>query len=46
MIWTILNPKPDILDAFVKSEKTVPMEVRIVSGDNVNIEKIDGKTYR
>jgi len=46
MIWTILNPKPDILDAFVKSEKTVPMEVRIVSGDNVDIEKIDGKTYR
>jgi hypothetical protein len=33
------------LDAFVKSEKTVPIEVRIVSGDNVNIEKIDGKAY-
>ena len=46
MIWTILNPDPNILDAFVKSEKTVPMEVRIVSGDNVNIEKIDGKAYR
>jgi FKBP-type peptidyl-prolyl cis-trans isomerase FklB len=46
MIWTILNPDPKILDAFVKSEKTVPMEVRIVSGDNVNIEKIDGKAYR
>jgi FKBP-type peptidyl-prolyl cis-trans isomerase FklB len=45
MIWTILNPDPKILDAFVKSEKTVPMEVRIVSGDNVNIEKIDGKAY-
>ena len=46
MIWTILNPDPNILDAFVKSEKTVPIEVRIVSGDNVNIEKIDGKKYR
>jgi len=45
MIWTILNPDPNILDAFVKSEKIVPMEVRIVSGDNVNIEKIDGKAY-
>jgi hypothetical protein len=46
MIWTILNPDPKILDAFVKSEKTVPMEVRIVSGDNVNIAKIDGRKYR
>jgi hypothetical protein len=46
MIWTILNPDPKILDAFVKSEKTVPMEVRIVSGDNVNIVKIDGRKYR
>ena len=42
-IFTILNPDPNILDEFVKSEKTVPIEVRIVSGDNVNIEKIDGK---
>jgi FKBP-type peptidyl-prolyl cis-trans isomerase FklB len=46
MIWTVLNPDPKILDAFVKSEKTVPMEVRIVSGDNVNIAKIDGRKYR
>jgi hypothetical protein len=46
MIWTILNPDPKILDAFVKSEKIVPIEVRIVSGDNVEIEKIDGRQYR
>ena len=46
MICTILNPDPKILDGFVKSGKTVSMEVRIVSGDNVNIEKIDGKEYR
>jgi FKBP-type peptidyl-prolyl cis-trans isomerase FklB len=45
-IYTILNPNPKILDEFVKSEKTVPIGVRIVSGDNVNIEKIDGKEYR
>ena len=45
-IYTILNPDPKVLDEFVKSEKTVPIEVRIVSGDNVNIEKIDGKKYR
>jgi len=36
MIWTVLNPDPNILDAFVKSEKIVPIEIRIVSGDNVN----------
>ena len=46
MIWTILNPDPKILDGFVKSEKIVPIEVRIVSGDNVDIEKIDGRAYR
>jgi len=30
----------------VKSKKDIPIEVRIVSGDNVNIEKINGKKYR
>jgi FKBP-type peptidyl-prolyl cis-trans isomerase FklB len=45
-IYTILNPDPKVLNGYVKSEKTVPIEVRIVSGDNVNIEKIDGKEYR
>ena len=45
-IYTILNPDPKILDGFVKSGKNVPIEVRIVSGDNVNIEKINGKVYR
>jgi len=45
-IFTILNPEPKILDAFVKSEKTVSLEVRIVSGDNVEIETIDGRQYR
>jgi len=44
-IYTVLNPDPRILDEFVKSEKTVPIEIRIVSGDNVDIEKIDGKKY-
>ena len=45
MILTILNPDPKILDEFVKTEKTVKVEVRIVSGDNVAIEIIDGKEY-
>jgi len=46
MIFTILNPDPKILDDYVKSEKAVPIEVRIVSGDNVEIKKLDGKEYR
>jgi len=45
-IYTILNPDRKVLDEFVKSERTVPIEVRIVSGDNVDIAKIDGKKYR
>ena len=45
-IFTILNPDPNKLDEFVKSEKIVLIETRIVSGDNVEIEKIDGKEYR
>ena len=45
MIFTILNPVPAILDEFVESEKVVQIEVRIVSGDNVDIEKLDGKEY-
>ena len=44
-IYSILNPDPKVLDEFVKSEKAVQIEARIVSGDNVNIEKIDGKEY-
>jgi len=44
-VFTILNPVPEKLDGLVQSEKTVSLEVRIVSGDNVEIEKIDGRQY-
>ncbi len=44
-IFTILNPDAAVLDRFVKSGKTVMIGVRIVSGDNIEIEKIDGKSY-
>ena len=44
-VFTILNPDPTILDEFVKTEKIVEIEVRIVSGDNVAIEMLDGKEY-
>jgi len=44
-IFTIRNPNPKVLDDFVGSQKTVSIEARMVSGDNVEIEKIDDKTY-
>ena len=44
-IYTVLNPDPKVLDTFVKNEKTIPIAIHIVSGDNVNIEKIDDEEY-
>lgn len=44
-IFTILNPLPGTLDSLVRSGKTVRVKVKIVSGDNVEIESIDGKSY-
>jgi hypothetical protein len=45
-LFTILNPNPNVLDKLVKSGKTVTIEAVSVMGDNVNIEKIDGKPYK
>jgi len=45
-LFAILNPNPETLDEFVKAEKIVPIEGRIVSGDNVEFKKLDGKEYR
>lgn len=44
-VFTILNADEKILDKFVKDGKIVEIEVRSVSGDNVEIMKIDGKEY-
>ena len=44
-IFTILNPDPTILDEYVTSGKVLDIEVRIVSGDNVEITFINGKKY-
>lgn len=44
-IFTILNPDPKVLDELVKTGKIVKLEVRIVSGDNVEIKTIDGQEY-
>jgi len=45
-LFTILNPNPQVLDRLVKSGKTVTIQAVSVMGDNVNIEKIDGKLYQ
>ena len=45
IIFTVLNPDPKILDEYVKTGKIVDIDVRIVSGDNINIKTIDGKEY-
>jgi hypothetical protein len=45
MILTILNPDPKILDEYVKTAKNVDIDVRIVSGDNIEIMTIEGKEY-
>ena len=45
-LFTILNPNPSVLDSLVKSGKTVTIEALSVMGDNVNIQKVDGKPYK
>jgi len=44
-IFTILNPVPEVLDKISSKGKDVEVLVRIVSGDNIEIVKIDGKDY-
>ena len=45
-IFTILNPIPKRLDGIVKNDKPVELQVQIVLGDNVEIQKINGKAYQ
>ena len=44
-IFTILNKEPKVLDEYIKSGRIVDIDVQVVSGDNINIIKIDGKDY-
>jgi len=44
-VFTILNGDPAKLARLAGREQTVTIEVRIVSGDNVEIEAIDGEPY-
>ena len=44
--FAVMNSNPKILDSLVKSGKTVTVEVVRVMGDNVKIQKIDGKPYK
>ena len=45
-LFTILNPNPSVLDKLVKSGNSVTIDAVSVMGDNVNIQKIDGKPYK
>jgi hypothetical protein len=45
-LFTVLNPNPSVLDKLVESGDTVTVEAVSVMGDNVNIQKIDGKPYK
>jgi hypothetical protein len=44
-IFTILNPYPAQLAKYMGEGRVADMQVRIVSGDSVEIEIIDGKAY-
>ena len=43
--FAIMNPNPEVLDGLVQSGKTVTIEAVRVMGDNVRIERIEGKDY-
>ena len=44
-IYLISNPEPQALDKLAQSGQIVRIKARIVLGDNVAIEKINGKPY-
>ena len=44
-IYTVLNPVPEVLDKYVEKAEELKVSVEIVSSDNVNIVKINGKDY-
>jgi hypothetical protein len=44
-VYRIVNQNPKVLDNYVKSGKSVTIEAGVVMGDNLSIEKIDGKKY-
>jgi len=44
-VFVIYNPNARILEELAKSGKIVTIDARIILGDNVAIEKIDGKEY-
>jgi len=44
-LFTILNPDADALEKYIRLEKTVTITAKIVSGDNIEIQSIDGQEY-
>ena len=45
-VFRIINPISEILDRTISGGKPVKIEARIVQGDNLVIERIDGITYQ
>ena len=45
-VFRILNQNPKVLENYVKSGKSVNIEAQVVMGDNLAIEKIEGKKYQ
>jgi len=44
-LFTVLNPNPAILDKLATSGETVTIEAVSVTGDNIDIQAINGKPY-
>jgi hypothetical protein len=44
-VYRIVNQNPKVLENYVKKGKSVTIEAQVVMGDNLAIEKIDGKKY-
>lgn len=44
-VFDILNPDPEVLDAWVATGRIALVEARIVLGDHIQIQKIDDKVY-
>jgi len=45
-IFRIVNQNPEVLEKYAKSDKDVTIEAHSAMGDNLVIEKIQGKKYK
>jgi hypothetical protein len=45
-VYRIVNQNPAVLESYAKSGKSVTIETQVVMGDNLAIQKINGKKYQ